>query len=242
MNRKQFIFTLLLALLSGLMGGVLSIWFLLPPSVLAQGEPQKVITAQEFRVVDEDGQVKVLINVLPDGSPSLILFGESPALALVDQNLESRLMIGIFADQKPGLVIYDKSGNSRAELALGGTGNPRLTLQDEEENKKIELTVGTNLRSTIRAILESGEKSEPDEFIEPHMILSDGKSSTWITTSSLDISNERPHLTLTDEESNTRAVLGSTELKITRTGSTEIRAPSSLVLFDEEGNVVWSAP
>ncbi|MCH7805435.1 MAG: hypothetical protein IH937_15310 [Acidobacteria bacterium] len=45
-----------------------------------------------------------------------------------------------------------------------------------------------------------------------------------------------------DEDGNNRAVLGSTELKITRTGSTEIRAPSSLVLFDEEGKVLWSAP
>jgi len=30
---------------------VLSVWFLAPPSVLAQDEPPKVIEAQEFRVV-----------------------------------------------------------------------------------------------------------------------------------------------------------------------------------------------
>jgi len=45
-----------------------------------------------------------------------------------------------------------------------------------------------------------------------------------------------------DESARSRAVLGTTELKHSDTGSTEIRAPSSLVLFDEEGKVVWSAP
>ena len=51
-----------------------------------------------------------------------------------------------------------------------------------------------------------------------------------------------PSLSLTDSLGMVRAVLGPTELKHTDTGSTEIRAPSSLVLFDEDGNVVWSAP
>ncbi len=62
MNRKQFIFTVLLALLSGLMGGVLSIWFLMPPSVLAQDEPQKVIEAHEFRVVDAVGRAWAVLD------------------------------------------------------------------------------------------------------------------------------------------------------------------------------------
>ena len=39
-----------------------------------------------------------------------------------------------------------------------------------------------------------------------------------------------------------RAVLGATRLTTPSTGSTEIRAPSSLVLFDEEGKVLWEAP
>ena len=58
MNRKQFIFTLLLALLSGLIGGVLSVWFLMPPSVLTQDSPQKVIAAEQFLLVDTHGKVR----------------------------------------------------------------------------------------------------------------------------------------------------------------------------------------
>ncbi len=49
-------------------------------------------------------------------------------------------------------------------------------------------------------------------------------------------------LSLYDDEERRPTVLGTTQLKHPDTGSTEIRAPSSLVLFDEEGKVVWSAP
>jgi len=44
-----------------------------------------------------------------------------------------------------------------------------------------------------------------------------------------------------DEDGNNRAVLGSTLLKNPNTGFAEIGAPSSLILFDEDGKVVWSA-
>ncbi len=49
-------------------------------------------------------------------------------------------------------------------------------------------------------------------------------------------------LTLYDKAGKERAVLGNTDLKIPATGSTEHRAPSSLVLLNEHGNVLWEAP
>ena len=51
MSRKQFFFTLLVAVISGFVGGMLGVWFLMPQSVLAQDSPQKVIETQEFPVV-----------------------------------------------------------------------------------------------------------------------------------------------------------------------------------------------
>ena len=46
-----------------------------------------------------------------------------------------------------------------------------------------------------------------------------------------------PHLQLYDKSKNLRAVLGHTLLSHQKTGSTGIRAESSLVLFNEKGNV-----
>ena len=51
-----------------------------------------------------------------------------------------------------------------------------------------------------------------------------------------------PQIILVDEHANPRAVLGRAHLDHPDTGSTEIRAPSSLVLVDEAVKVVWGAP
>jgi hypothetical protein len=49
-------------------------------------------------------------------------------------------------------------------------------------------------------------------------------------------------LTLCDKAGKTRAALGNDDLKNTATGSIEHRASSSLVLFNEQGRVLWEAP
>jgi len=49
-------------------------------------------------------------------------------------------------------------------------------------------------------------------------------------------------LYLLDKDQHLRALLGSTELTMPLTGSTEVRPESSLVLFDKDGKVIWSAP
>ena len=51
-----------------------------------------------------------------------------------------------------------------------------------------------------------------------------------------------PILAISDGQGERRVTIGSTELFHPRTGSTEIRAPASIVLFDPEGDVIWSAP
>ena len=72
----------------------------------------------------------------------------------------------------------------------------------------------------------------------PSLTLTGSKDFSGID---LKIPTEGPVLKINDENL-ARAVLGTVRLSNNRTGSTEIRAPSSLVLFDEEGKVVWSAP
>ena len=62
MNQKQFLLTLLVATFSAFLGGTFGVWLLMPPSVLAQDEPQKVIEAQEFRVVDSNGTTRATLG------------------------------------------------------------------------------------------------------------------------------------------------------------------------------------
>jgi len=78
------------AVISGFLGGALSVWFLMPQLVLAQDGLPKVIEAQEFRVVDEEG--KTYVRVAQEG---LIIF---------EQGLDQ------------GLFIYDQDGDERVSL------------------------------------------------------------------------------------------------------------------------------
>jgi len=66
MNRKQFFPTLLLAVISAFLGGMLGVWFLMPPSVLAQSTDQDIavgkITARSITLLDENGNERISIS------------------------------------------------------------------------------------------------------------------------------------------------------------------------------------
>ena len=55
-------------------------------------------------------------------------------------------------------------------------------------------------------------------------------------------SEGNPNLELYDNWKRSRIVIGKTELKNTKTGSTEIRSIGSIVIFDEKGKVIYSVP
>jgi len=175
MNQKQFLLTLLVAVISAFLGGTLGVWFLMPQSVLAQDGIPKVIKAETFTVVDEKGRVYANLNAA-------------------------------------GLFIFDPPN------LMPGARYEYMGVRLEAENGRVRLS--------------------RDGFL----VMESYDESLRLSVRSLDLKNREPNISLQDIEGNVRAVLGTTQLKHPDTGSTEIRAPSSLVLFDEEGNVVWSAP
>jgi len=166
MNRKQFLLTLSATVISAFLGGAVSVWLLMPQSVLAQDSPQKVIEAEQFRVVDQDGNIRI-------------------------------------------------------SLGTGVLGGTYLSLSDEKKQARILLIVN-------------------DEGI-PTLILLHSDATTSGVPMALS-TNQGPSIQIYDSENQLRTALGTIHLKNTGTGSTEIRAPSSLVLLDEEGDLVWSAP
>jgi len=177
MNRKQFVLTLSVAVISAFLGGIFGVWFLMPPSVLAQDEPQKVIRAEEFQVVDEDSRIRMMI--------------QSDGITLYDVQGEPKTF---WRSNNGYSFLGFPSDNGQLQVGMAPEG-PMITMRDSHDADGLSLTLFRN----------------------------------------------KPNLTLY-ESGDERAILGTTDLKNNRTGSTEIRAPASLVLFDEEGNVVWSAP
>ncbi len=61
-------------------------------------------------------------------------------------------------------------------------------------------------------------------------------------TAVLDTHGDGARLILYDKAGKPRAMLGTGDLKIPATGSTEHRAESSLVLLNEKGRMLWKAP
>jgi hypothetical protein len=127
MSQKQFLLTLSVAVISGFLGGTFGVWFLMPPSVLAQDEPPKAITAEEFAVVDQKGTVRALLGTTTDGGAHLFLYdamgtpwatlgegkdGNGPGLRLI--HTTGTTILGTV-----GLSITDAEG---ARLMLGADG------------------------------------------------------------------------------------------------------------------------
>jgi len=170
MNRKQFLLTLSVAIISGFLGGTLGVWFLMPQLVLVQEDMPKVIEAQEFRVVDSKGIVRISLDekgldFLSDGEWSV---------SLTRRSLRFQKTGSIeWGEYRPSGMMATTEDRFGFSLMLAPTGGASLRLVD-------------------------------------HGII--------------------------------RAALGTIELIQTDTGSTEIRAPSSLVLLDDKGKVLWSAP
>jgi len=118
MNHKQFIFTLLLALLSGLMGGVLSIWFLMPPSVLAQDEPQKrTIEAESFVLKDDQGRIRA----------ELSMWFEHPTLQMYDVEGETHTLVG-----EGVIAVYRDGILAEGSIFIDGGIIPSIKITDNE--------------------------------------------------------------------------------------------------------------
>lgn len=200
MSRKQYISLVVLALVAGLAGGMVSSWFFSNQLVFAREATKKAaVISPELRVI-----MAREINLLGlDRKPRIKL--------AVDENGE------------PGLHFYDEKGRYRAGFSIG-QGTPALTMRDKSG---LRLQIGlTRLMST------------EDEW--PTILLMDNKGVERVILA-LDIEG-RPHLALKNATGDNRVVLGSAALKQTQTGVIEKRPLSSLVLFNEKGNVIWQAP
>ena len=77
MNKKQYSLMLVLALVTGLVGGVVSSQFLVGQAAFAskKEKPRKVIEAQEFRLVDKDGKTRAFLGI-NRGQPRFELHGK----------------------------------------------------------------------------------------------------------------------------------------------------------------------
>lgn len=128
-------------------------------------------------------------------------------------------------------VLRDSSGNMRAEFTTSGGVGPALFLYHKGEHPDnpphaIDLQVFDHQPLAGPAMTRIGLRDSKGQMLAKLEVSSGGQVA----------------LTLRDERFKERVVLGYVALQRTRTGSTELRPPSSLVLLDKDGKVIWEAP
>jgi hypothetical protein len=105
MKWKQCGLVLALALLTGLVGGVVSSRFCVVYLAFAgdKSEPQKVV-AKEFHLVDDNGNSIAILGGRPGKEPFLPI---APDLRFYGKAGDLRILIGLMPGDKPVIVLSD---------------------------------------------------------------------------------------------------------------------------------------
>lgn len=128
-------------------------------------------------------------------------------------------------------------------LKMGSLGPEQAKDKDTESKNKWNIVLmALNGKATLNMVGKDGFQAELS-LIDPFngLILTDkkGLGRAWFV---IEKDIEEPYVSLWDEKGLSRAVLGATEIKSSRTGEIRKRPISSLVFTNEKGNVIWEAP
>jgi hypothetical protein len=130
--------------------------------------------------------------------------------------------------------LVDHQGKARWVLAFSKDGEPSVTFVNKEGWAPMAMGVNRHGFPFFNMILQ------PRKGGGPSLTLMDGRMKNRAVLGLWE--NGEPHLTLLDRNGQVRATLGSTVIRDSMTGSSVRRPCSSLVLFDEKGKIIWSAP
>jgi hypothetical protein len=201
MSYKQNGIVIILAVAAGFVGGIFSNQLFVTGPAFAEKtqKQQKLIVAEEFRVVDKFG------NTI--GS-----FGIPPHL----KDIEA--MESPFNREKPHQI---------AQLSLGNNSTIILTADGDDGNIKVG---GTNSHIVLYAT-KSFAHLTFRKRTEHNLV-----SKIGVTTL------KGTNINLQDDKGNERVLIGNTEFIPTKTGVKHKHPVSSIVLFNEKNDVIWSAP
>lgn len=104
---KNFKYLLLVALtvVSGFTGGIVSNWLFEKQVIAQETEGRKIIEAQEFRIIDKDGKMRIRLSEVNDGS----------GIYIFDKNGQKRITL-MEHDSNTTIMISDRDGKARITL------------------------------------------------------------------------------------------------------------------------------
>jgi len=87
------------------------------------GRYEKAILANQIQIVDKNGNSRISLSVLSDGSPDITLF---------NTRNQKAIRLGMYSDGSPVIQVYDGNGKVRIELVVLQEKNPLITVYDRE--------------------------------------------------------------------------------------------------------------
>ena len=141
---------------------------------------------------------------------------------LVLTNLDGALgaTLEVTAHRRPTLTLYDRDDHSRAALSVDGEGSPSLSLSDKTGTPRVGLAVATQGSGGL--VLYGDKNTARASF---------GLGTSW-----------SPYLVLMDDGGNIRTALGHADALPPALTKTFRVADYSMMVLNEKGGMVWSAP
>jgi len=248
MSRIQYGLILIVAVVSGLIGGGVSNWLFRGELAFAQKPPHtEVIRAGKFEVVDKDGKVRAGLMVKD---------GESPTLSLFDKEGNDLVLMSLSSTGEAVLAFRDKGPKARLSLTLLKEG-PRVDLWDTEgKNIRAALRTGADGAPLLELFNKYTERRAAfgiDKDDKPGLSFDDQTGKTRLT---LGLEGEGvAFLRLLDKENVARAGLSvgaeGTPAGLSLQGkggnvravlATGTDSNPVLNFLDEGGQIIWKAP
>jgi hypothetical protein len=213
MKQGQNRFIIVMAVVAGFLGGMLSNQIFQPRAVCAeaddvlgerkQNDKWKVIVAQEFRVVDKYGNKVGSFGIPPD----LRDFKAADSPSSEEAYQISQLALG---------------KNERIRMRAGqGFGSIHLK-NDEKANIQISTLFGASISLSHKTDDMFSKKGGEIELVS--------------------LTPQYKYISLNDAEGNNRVVIGNTKTVTRKTGAQHQHPVSSMILFNENNKVIWEAP
>jgi hypothetical protein len=105
----------------------------------------KVVDAQEFRLLDKEGRVRARI----------FLEDDEPKVALFSKDDKKRAAIGLLPTGEAGVALYDDRGIYHFLINVSASGTPDLSVRDRNGREML--------------LSQREEPSEPETAILPHV-------------------------------------------------------------------------
>lgn len=231
------------------MGGV-CVLLLACGLLMGQATPRRTIEAEEVVIRDINGNVRIRIGhqLRPDGTlddQGITLFNSKGQLCA---SLSSPSVLPQpFEDIRvPVILIPDivNPASSTDGMSISSAG-VTATLDSGRAHAGLSVSTSTTGSSSNLALYSNGPMGDGGVSLASWkdgaatMALSGAERSRILFTFA---DSTYPRVSLLDAQGNPRAVLGTSCLETIRTGGSETTSPSSLVLFDKDGRVLFRAP